>query len=197
MAGLLGTDFLQETGAVIDFECGKMSLTGISAVPRVHSGSPTGHTAFTVFTQGKEGHSPQPNQMETWQVDVQLSATSKRETKASQNRLWLVRARQDIILAPRCHQVVTARLESEKEQKLPSLVCIKPVQIPVEGIFSARSLSWVRQSALQSCELTSQEDRELFGSADSAYMMLANFSKEPLTNPMATILGVAKKRQKH
>ena len=32
-AGLLGTDFMQETGAVIDFERGKMSLTGIGVVP--------------------------------------------------------------------------------------------------------------------------------------------------------------------
>ena len=177
MAGLLGTDFVQETGAFIDFECGKMSLTGIGAVPQVHSGLPTGYTAFTVFTQGKEGHRPQTNQMEAWKVDAKLSASSKRETKAPQNRLWLVRAKQDIILAPRCLQVVTARLESEKEQKLPSLVCIKPVQFPVEGIFPARSLPWVKQIARQSHELTSQQDREVVGTADSAHVMLAYFSK--------------------
>ena len=64
MAGLLGTDFMRGTDAVIDCECGKMCLTGIGAVPRAHSGSPTGHTALTVFTQGKEGHSPQPSKME-------------------------------------------------------------------------------------------------------------------------------------
>jgi len=112
-AGLLGTDFMQETGAVIDFECGKMLLTGIGAVPRARSWSPTGHAALTVFTQGKEGHSPQPKQKEAWQVDAQLSASSKREATASQDRSWFVRARQDIILAPRCRQVVTAKLESE------------------------------------------------------------------------------------
>jgi hypothetical protein len=115
-AGLLGTDFMQETGAVIDFECGKMSLTAIGAVPPARSGSPTGHAALTVFTHGTEGHSPQPNLKEPWQVDAQLSASSKRETKASQDRSWFVRARQDIILAPTCRQVVTAKLESGKEQ---------------------------------------------------------------------------------
>jgi len=158
---------MQETGAVIDFECGKMSLTGIGAVPRAYSGSPTGHTALTVFTQGKERHSPQPNQKEAWQVDAQLSASSKRETKASQDRSWFVRARQDIILEPRCRQVVTARLESEKEQKLPSLVCIEPVQIPIEGIFPARALSWVGHSVRQAREMTSQQGREVVRSADS------------------------------
>jgi len=106
--------------------------------------------------------------MEAWQVDAQVSASSKRETKASQNSSWLVRARQDIILAPCCRQVVMARLESEKEQKLPSLVCIEPVQIPVQGIFPARALSWIGQSARQSRELTSQQDRKVVGSADSA-----------------------------
>ena len=84
-----------------------------------------------------------------------------------------------------------ARLESEKEQKFPSLVCIEPVLIPVEGIFPASALSWVGQSARQSRELTSQQDREVVGSADSAYVMLAHFSKEPLTVPKTTILGVA------
>jgi len=160
-------------------------------MPRARSGSPTGHAALTAFTQGKKGHSPQPNQKEAWQVDAQLSASSKRETKASQDRSWLVKARQDIILAPRCRQVVTAKLESEKEQKLPYLVCTEPVQIPIEGIFPAHALSWVGHNAQRSCELTSQQDREVVGSADSAYVMLANFSNEPLTIHKATILGVA------
>ena len=145
-AGLLGTDFMQETGAVIDSECGKMSLTGMGAGTRVNSGSSTGHTALTVVTQDKEGHSPQPNEKEVWQLDTQLSACSKHETKASQDISWFVRARPDIILAFRCRQVVTARLESEEEQKLRSLVCIEPVQIPIQGIFPARALSWVEHS---------------------------------------------------
>jgi len=134
---------MQETGAVIVFDSGKLCLAGIDVVPRTHSASPTGNTALTVFTQGKDGHSPQPRIMEAWQVDAMLSANSKRETKASQNNSWRVRARQVILLAPRCRQVVMAKLESEKEQKLPSLVCIEPVKIPVEGIFPARALPWV------------------------------------------------------
>ena len=49
-AGLLVTDFLEKAGAVIDFECGKMSLTSIGNVPRVFSVPPARHSAFTVFT---------------------------------------------------------------------------------------------------------------------------------------------------
>jgi len=76
-AGLLGTDFMQETGAVIDFECGKMSLTGSGAVPRAYSGSPTGHTAPTVFTQGKEG---QPSTQSKGGVASRRAALSQLQT---------------------------------------------------------------------------------------------------------------------
>ena len=34
-AGLLGTDFLEKSGDVIDFECGKMSLTDWKSAPGV------------------------------------------------------------------------------------------------------------------------------------------------------------------
>jgi len=48
-----------------------------------------------------------------------------------------------------------------------------------------------RAQRSKSRELTSQQDREVIRSADSAYVMFANFSNEPLTIPKATILGVA------
>jgi len=125
------------------------------------------------------------------QVDGQPSASSKREAKATQDISWFVKARQDIILGPRCSQVLTAKLESENKWRFPDLDCIKHVQIPIEGYFPARSLSCVGRNAQQSSELTSQQDRELGRSADSTFVILANFSNEPLTIPKATILGVA------
>jgi len=51
-AGLLGTDFLEKLGAVIDFECGKMSLADIGRASQVYSVPPAKHTAHTVFTGG-------------------------------------------------------------------------------------------------------------------------------------------------
>ena len=48
-AGLLGTDFMNQLGAKIDFECGKMLLTDINKVPHVNSFSSTGHVALSVF----------------------------------------------------------------------------------------------------------------------------------------------------
>ena len=58
-AGLLGTDILGKAGAVIDFECGKMSLTGIGNVPRVFGIPPARRSALTVFTDSKSGRSSQ------------------------------------------------------------------------------------------------------------------------------------------
>jgi len=105
--------------------------------------------------------------------------------------IWLVRARLDNIYAPRCRQFVTAKLESEKNQSLRDLVCIEPVQITIERIFPARAISWVGHNAQRSGELTSYQDREVDRSAESTYLILANFSNEPLIISKATILGVA------
>ena len=49
-AGLLGTDFLEKAGVITDFECAKMSLTGIGNVPRAFSVPNARHTALTIFT---------------------------------------------------------------------------------------------------------------------------------------------------
>ena len=58
-AGLLGTDFLEKAGVVIDLECSKMSLTGIGNVPRVFSVPPARHSVLTVFTESKAERSSQ------------------------------------------------------------------------------------------------------------------------------------------
>jgi len=59
-AGLIGIDFMEKTGATIDFEKGKMSLAIISRGPKLVSASPTRQAALTVFPRGKEGHSTHP-----------------------------------------------------------------------------------------------------------------------------------------
>lgn len=95
-------------------------------MPRGYCKSPTAHAALTVFTPGKEGHSPKPSKKEAWRVDPQSSASYKRGIKASQSRTLSVKSRQDLI------------------------VYIEPVQIHIEGIFSARALFWAGQNARQS-----------------------------------------------
>jgi hypothetical protein len=48
-AGLLGTDCLESTGAIMNFECGKLTFAGTGKVPRAYSVSPTGHVALSVL----------------------------------------------------------------------------------------------------------------------------------------------------
>jgi hypothetical protein len=52
-AGLLGTYFLEEAGATLDFERSKMSLPDIDRAPRVHSDTSAERAALTAFAQGK------------------------------------------------------------------------------------------------------------------------------------------------
>ena len=137
-ADLLGTHFLNEAGALIDFGCGKMSLTDIDKAPRACEISPDKGAALTIFTEGKGGHSPQPRLREARHIDEKFSASSHREPVTSQNGIWLVKTKENIVIAPRCWQIVTGIVESGKDQKIPPLVCIEPVQIPIEGILPAR-----------------------------------------------------------
>jgi hypothetical protein len=109
-AGLLGTDSLLERLAAMNLHCNKMSLDDVSLSARASSESPTECTALTVFTKGKEGHSPQPSPKRVRRKDEQFPATPPQERSPMQARTWLVRAKENITLAPRCRQVVIAKL---------------------------------------------------------------------------------------
>jgi len=191
-AGLLGTDFLGKTGAVVNFECSEMSFSDIGNVPRACSVSRAEHTALTVFTRGKAERSPQLRQQETRRMDEQLSAGPLTEEVDQNNRIWLVRAKENTVIAPRCRQVVVGKLEAGKERSFPPLVCVEPAQIPIEGILPARALSRVSPNALDPSRVKPQPTGTETGVPSScAYIMVANFTNEALTIPKATVLGMA------
>ena len=100
--GLLDTDFLEKLGAVIDVESGKMSLSVIGRAPKEYSGSPAKYTAHTGFTGGKAGRSLLLSQQETRHIDEQLSAGLHSETITNSKKTWLVRAKENVVVAPRC-----------------------------------------------------------------------------------------------
>jgi len=100
-------------------------------------------------------------------------------------------ALENVVLAPRCKQLAVGRLETEKAQNLPTLVYVEPAQIPIEGIFPARTLSQVKPRTRQSPQLTQPSDGTVTRSAKTAHVMLANFSEETLTVPKHTVLGIA------
>jgi hypothetical protein len=120
-----------------------MSLTDIDQVSWVYSVPPVGHASLTVFAEGKVRHSAQPSELETRHTDEQFSASLSSEKTVQSDRSWLVKAIENITIAPRCRQIVLGKLDSEKGQTLPPLVCVEPAQIAIEGIFSARALSRV------------------------------------------------------
>ena len=64
-AGLIGTDFMNRLGTVIDFECGKMTLTNIDRVAQACGAPPTRHSALTLFSGSKAGCSLRPTEQET------------------------------------------------------------------------------------------------------------------------------------
>ena len=188
-AGLLGTDFLEERGAHINFENCQMSFNDAARDSRAHGDTNRELRVPTIFTSCKEGHSPQPMLRTEERRDERVSGSPRNEEPTSQSQTWLVKA-SDIVLAPRCRQVAVARLETD-EQNLPPLVYVEPAQIPMEGIFPVRTLSPVNPSTRQSSQQTSQCDDTVTRSANSAYVMVANFSEETLTVLKHNVLGIA------
>jgi len=128
---------MEEDGAVVDFEGGKMSFSYIGRAPRAQWSEHREHRPHN-FPPGQRG--TQPEKKVAWQTDEQLPASHSREKNAPQNRIWLVKARENISLPPRCSQIVAGKLEIGKEQTLP-LVCMGPAQIHIKGIFLARTHS--------------------------------------------------------
>ena len=118
-AGLLGTDFMEGTGAVINFDGGKMSLTEVAATPRARVEPSNSRAVLTVFTRDK-GHCPQPDQQKRQQVDKQSLVSSPCEMATSQNGVWLVKTRENITIAPRCRQVIAGKFEEKRDK--PSLL---------------------------------------------------------------------------
>ena len=84
------------------------------------------------------------------------------------------------------------KLESEKGQIPPPLVCVEPAQIAIEGIFSARALSRVEPGTQEDSRVTSPGSHIVTrASSNRVFLMVANFSDKALNIPKKTILGVA------
>jgi len=126
-------------------------------------------------------------------MDKQVPADSRRERTSTVARVWLVKARENITMAPRSQKVVMGNLEFEQEQEPPPMVCLELAHIPIEGVLPARALSRVECSPGKRPPMTSQAYHMAAGSPNTrAFVMMANFSDQALTVPKATVLGIAK-----
>jgi len=85
---------------------------------------------------------------------------------------------------------VLGKLDATKGENLPSVVCVEPAMVPINGILSACVLT--RVQARPSRQQTSPQGRIVCEAArNCACVMITNFSDEALTVPKATVLGVA------
>jgi hypothetical protein len=125
-------------------------------------------------------------------MDEKFPVSPRPESEMRGSMSWLVQTTENVKIVPRCRQIVQGRLEAGKEQNLPTLVCVGPAQIPMQGIFSARVLAPFQPRATQPSNVTSQDGHGTARARNScAYVMVAYFSDEELTLPKATVLGVA------
>ena len=69
---------------------------------------------------------------------------------------------------------------------------MESAQIPIEGILPSRALSRVESKGHETSRVISQSNYSETGAPiRCAYVMLANFSNEPLVVPKTSVLGVA------
>jgi len=102
------------------------------------------------------------------------------------------RTTEEITVAPRSRQIATRRLEIEKGESLPSLVCVELALIPIQGFLPARVVTRVETVTPPSSKVTSQTGCvEIGQTVNRAHVVVANFSEEPLTIPNSTVIGIA------
>jgi hypothetical protein len=186
-AGLLGMDFFEKLGAEISFEKRTLTLSDRPEIQTEHSGTRMKHVALTVFTQGETRHSAKDKQGKESSLAKHPSECLQTEAVHNVEKVWLVKAAENVTIEPRCRQVVTGRLEGEKGQSLPSLVCVEPAHIPIQGIHPARVITRVGLDT----RVTQPEYFKTPVPNSRAYVMLANFSDTPIMIPKSTVLGVA------
>jgi len=191
-AGLIGTDFLDRTGAEINFECGRMALAAIGEAPFANSALQGKRTALTLFSEVQVGCSTRPTGQEELHLHEKPSEDPHFEMTMDCSRSGLVQTTENITVAPRCRQIAMGRPEIEKSERLPSIVCVEPALIPIQGVLTVCVLTWVEMVTPQPSKVTSQTGCVEIGAAvNRAHVVVANFSDEPLTIPKCTVTGVA------
>jgi hypothetical protein len=121
--GLFSTDFLEKTGADINFDIGQLSLDGMNKPQYGCDNVANKPAALTVFPRDTpESEKPlQSLKEEPKRKRPGLdSQASDKTTRYSKSRL--VKMAQDVTIAPRCRHVVAAKLDLEKGREIPSLV---------------------------------------------------------------------------
>ena len=193
-AGVLGGDFFEKTGADINFKTGKFALCAADEESTTCKVARVERAALTVFPERKTGRSSLNKKHDELELVEKGPEDLHPESNTQEQSLWLVRAVENITVAPRCWQVATAKLEIEKGRSIPSLVCIESCHIHIHGILPARMITCVGIAMRQPSPPSPQHGGRTIVTPDCrAYVMVANFSDEPLVIPKSTVLGVAER----
>ena len=104
-AGPIGTYLLDRTGAEINIECGRMVLAETGYAPVVNSVLQGKPAALVVFSEVEVGGSPRSTVQEKLYLHEKRSEAFCFETTTDCSGSRLVRATENITVAPRCRQM--------------------------------------------------------------------------------------------
>ena len=97
---------------------------------------------------------------------------------------------EETVIEPRCRLIVIGKLDTRKGESLPSVVCMEPAMVPIQGLYPARVHTRVQTRS--SLQLSSPQGRIICEAPrNCAYVMVTNFSDVALIVPKATVLGIA------
>jgi hypothetical protein len=95
-------------------------------------------------------------------------------------------------LAPRAKQIILRRLDLQKRQQTPQLVCTESAQLQFEGVLVAPGVSSPTEPTQQRKTALPTSDKAL--TRDPAlpvvHIMVINLSHEEIELPKVTVLGV-------
>ena len=117
-AGLLGMDFMKDSGAIVDLQCNKMSLADIGKVPRANGKTLKESTALRSLWRVKRDTALNASDGKLGVWTSRSQPTPPARELLPQLGAWLVNARKTT-MAPRSQQVVIGKLEFGQEREPP------------------------------------------------------------------------------
>jgi transposase InsO family protein len=229
-------DFLLAVKAKLDLECSAISLSRFYQPVAVHqttkaisdrqgAGEESGMATYSSFSSAfrEIGRGSMQSKRrdrkctrECNPSEEQVPADKVSLVTFENSEAWLVKCAETVTITARTRQLVRGKLVGNKHERRPSLVCVEPAQIPIQGVWAARGLAFVTEKnhgnqLIDGKVLASHVDgarhelktphgndvtTETHGHSTQIVLgetvvMLANFSDENIELPKATIIGIA------
>jgi hypothetical protein len=148
--GIIGMDFLAGKKADVNLEKSQLRLlsgtersNGFESQRTQQTKGKASHGDLTVFLRRNGECSREEPVAIVRKVEEKCDQESKHrplKMDLQEGESWIVKTT-ETKLAPRVKQIVVGKLEMLKRRESPELVCVEPVQLPLEGVFAAGGLS--------------------------------------------------------